>query len=597
MNTSTILVIEDNLLNMKLFRSLLTLGGYQVMEAEDAEKGIILASLYLPDLILMDIQLPGIDGLEATRKIKEKPETQKIPVVALTSYAMPGDESKAYEAGCSGYITKPINTRTFMESVNGYLNQPSSSSMEVLPKKDSFCLKRRILIVDDDPLNVKLLASKLPQDQFEPITAFSGQEALRKTLKDPPDLILLDIMMPEMNGYEVSHWLKTNPGTQDIPIILVTALDGADDKVKGFEAGADEFLNKPVNTVELLARINSLLRLKSYREQLLSRTLSEKSFSGGQTILDPAEEIHPSAKILLVEDDEKDARLIQEHFAMESYHLEVVGTGEAALDRVQKEVFDLVLLDVMLPGVDGFEVCKRIKGLHQTQDVQVILITCLPDLENKIKGVEQGADDYLIKPINGRELKARVKVLIKKKNYIDQLRNNYERALNSAIYDGLTGLHNQTYLKKFLELEVKRADRQHYTLGLMIMDIDDFKVINDRFGHLSGDLIIKDLAQLIKENIREVDLSARYGGDEFVVVLPNTDQTETVHIIERIQRAMACYRKREETRLQQEPLTMSFGVAFFPHQGTSMEDLIRKADQGLYRSKQEGKNRFTFYCE
>ncbi len=133
MNTSTILVIEDNLLNMKLFRSLLTLGGYQVMEAEDAEKGIILASLYLPDLILMDIQLPGIDGLEATRKIKEKPETQKIPVVALTSYAMPGDESKAYEAGCSGYITKPINTRTFMESVNGYLNQPSSSSMRGAP--------------------------------------------------------------------------------------------------------------------------------------------------------------------------------------------------------------------------------------------------------------------------------------------------------------------------------------------------------------------------------------------------------------------------------------------------------------------------------
>ncbi len=148
----------------------------------------------------------------------------------------------------------------------------------MLPKKDSFCLKRRILIVDDDPLNVKLLASKLPEDQFEPITAFSGQEALRKTLKDPPDLILLDIMMPEMNGYEVSHWLKTNPATQDIPIILVTALDGADDKIKGFEAGADEFLNKPVNTVELLARINSLLRLKSYREQLLSRTLSEKCF-------------------------------------------------------------------------------------------------------------------------------------------------------------------------------------------------------------------------------------------------------------------------------------------------------------------------------
>ena len=178
--------------------------------------------------------------------------------------------------------------------------------------------------MDDDPLNVKLLASKLPEDQFEPITAFSGQEALRKTLKDPPDLILLDIMMPEMNGYEVSHWLKTNPTTQDIPIILVTALDGTDDKIKGFEAGADEFLNKPVNTIELLARIKSLLRLKYYREQLRSRTLSEKGFSGGQPTPDPAEEVHPPVKILLVEDDDRDARMIQEYFAGESYHLETV---------------------------------------------------------------------------------------------------------------------------------------------------------------------------------------------------------------------------------------------------------------------------------
>ncbi len=480
-----------------------------------------------------------------------------------------------------------------MESVREYLNH--APSPEVQPERDLFSLRRHILIVDDDPLNVKLLASKLPPDQFETTAAFSGQDALRMTLKDPPDLILLDIMMPEMNGYEVSHWLKTNPATQDIPIILVTALDGTDDKIKGFEAGADEFLNKPVNTIELLARINSLLRLKYFREQLRSRTLSEKGFSSDQNTPHLAEWVHPPVKILIVEDDDKDARMIQEYFATEPYELETVNTGEAALDRIQQEDFDLVLLDVLLPGVDGFEVCQRIKGLHQTQDLQVVLLTCLPDLENKIKGVEQGADDYLIKPINGRELKARVKVLVKKKHYIDQLRDNFERALNSAIYDGLTGLHNQTYFKKFLEMEIKRAERQRYPLGLMIIDIDDFKNINDRFGHLAGDLIIKALAQLIKKNIREIDLSARYGGDEFVVILPYTDQNETVQIIERIQKAVAAYRNREEILLQHETLTLSFGVAFFPYQGTTMEELIRNADRTLYRSKREGKNRYTFF--
>ena len=593
MGASRILVIEDNTLNLKLVRSLLTLGGYEVLEAKDAEMGIEMASIHKPNLILMDIQLPGIDGLEATRVLKGKEETRHIPIVALTSYAMSGDELKAKEAGCSGYITKPINTRTFMEFVRVHLNH--TPSPEVMPEKKPVSLKKRILIVDDDPLNVKLLASKLPEDQFEPITAFSGQEALHKTLKHSPDLILLDIMMPEMNGYEVSHWLKNNPVSQDIPIILVTALDGTEDKIKGFEAGADEYLNKPVNTIELLSRINSLLRLKHYREQLLSRTLFEQDFSGSKTNHDPTEGIQPLAKILIVEDNSKDARIIQEHITGEQYHLETVNSGEAALDRVQKEQFDVILLDVLLPGVDGFEVCRRIKGLHQTDNLQVVLITCLSDLENKIKGIEQGADDYLIKPINGRELKARIKVLVKKKFCTDQLQRNYNHVLNSAIYDGLTGLYNQTYLKKFLEMELKRADRKRYPVGLMMIDIDDFKKINDLFGHLTGDLIIKDVGNLIKKSIREVDLSARYGGDEFVVVLPYTDQIETTQIIKRIQEAVSNYRESEETLPQRELLTLSFGVAFFPNHGTTTEELIRNADQSLYQSKQEGKNRYTFF--
>jgi two-component system, cell cycle response regulator len=591
MSAATILVIEDNALNLKLVLGLLTLGGYQLLDAEDAERGIELASFHLPDLILMDIQLPGMDGLEATRFLKGQEKTRAIPIVALTAYAMAGDESKAREAGCCGYITKPINTRTFLEVVDTYLNQRSNANMPAVRRSDRH--KNRILIVDNDPLNVKLLSAKLPADQFEILPAFSGKEALHRTMKDNPDLILLDIMMPEIDGYEVSHRLKTNPATESIPIILFTALDSSQDKVRGFESGADEFLNKPVNDIELLTRINSLLRLKHYRENLLSRAQSEKEVSAGQ-VSDPLEDALPPARILLVEDDERDALLIQSMFSREPYHLDTVRTGEEALVLVQKKRFDLILLDVLLPGWDGFEVCRQLKGLHQNKDMQIVLITCLADLDNKVRGVESGADDYLIKPVNSRELKARVKVLLKKKHCLDHLRHECERVVNSAICDGVTGLHNQTYFKKFLNLEIKRAERQKYPIGLMIIDVDDLNKINDRLGHATGDLLLRELAQLVKNNIREIDLPARCGGDEFGVVLPYADQLEAGQIVERLQNALVQWGAREGKPLGLEPITFRLGVASYPDDGTNAEELIQKADEALTRAKKEGKNRCSF---
>jgi len=590
MSIATILVIEDNLLNMKLVRSLLTLGGYQVLEADNAEKGIELASHHLPDLILMDIQLPGMDGLEATRILKGKEETRAIPIVALTAYAMPGDETKTREVGCSGYLSKPLNTRTFLETLGTYLDQLPVANASA--PGGSGRRRNRILVVDDDPLNVKLLSAKLPADQFEVIPAFGGEEALNRALHENPDLILLDIMMPDIDGYEVSHRLKTNSATEGIPIILVTALDGSDDKIRGFEAGADEFLNKPVNDIELLTRINSLLRLKRYREQLLSRTQS-KEVSAERALPNPAAEAVLPAHILLVEDNEKDALMIRTMFTGEPYHITAVRTGEEALARVRRERFELILLDVLLPGLDGFEVCRQLKGLPQTKDLQIILITCLSDLDNRVRGVELGADDYLIKPVNSRELKARVKVLLKKKRFLDQLLNDCERAVNSAITDGLTGLNNQTYFKKFLNLEIIRSERQKYPISLMIMDIDDFKKINDQLGHLAGDLILKELAQVIKGNVREIDLSARFGGDEFVVVLPYADQDEAGQIVERLQHALVQWRAGGKTQ-NRIPVTLSIGVASYPDHGMSAEELIQKADDALYQAKKEGKNRCCF---
>jgi len=212
-----VLVIEDNELNLKLVRALLQRESFPILEAGDAETGLDLARSGRPDLILMDIQLPGMDGLTATRLIKRDPELGEIPVVALTSYAMQEDMEKAKEAGCNGYISKPIDVRNFLDTIRKFMQDsaPLSSGNSGEP-----FYNQKILIADDEPLNVKLLRALLLPNKYEVLHAYSGPEALEKATQVAPDLILLDVMMPGMDGYEVTRRLKKDPQTQEIPAFL-----------------------------------------------------------------------------------------------------------------------------------------------------------------------------------------------------------------------------------------------------------------------------------------------------------------------------------------------------------------------------------------
>ncbi len=585
----TVLVIEDNELNVELVRELLELEKYEVLEAMDAETGIQLARNHQPDLVLMDIQLPGMDGLSATRIIKEDSALKDIPVVAFTSYAMQGDDHEAMEAGCNGYISKPINIQNFLKTVSQFITNERSKRQS--QEEEDTRYKTRILIVDDDQMNVELLAEKLLNEKYEVLKAYSGEEALEKTNTTPPDLILLDIMMPGMDGHEVIRRLKDDPNTAHIPIVLVTSLDDSQEKVKGLEAGAEDFLTKPVNTTELLTRISSLLRLKQYREQLGIRTQSEEHFEVKAPQERQPKEIKMLQRVLVVEDDEKDIELIQNLLEGQPYHVSVARTGEEGISLALKEKTDLILLDILLPGIDGFEVCHRLKERDETKDIQIVVITCLSDLESKIKGVEQGVDDFLIKPINSREIRARIKVLLKKKEYLDKFRSYYETAFDSAITDGLTGLRNHAYFKRFLELELKRSARQGYSTALIMLDLDDFKKHNDTLGHQSGDIILRELAHEIKGNIREIDFAARYGGKKFAVVLPYSDRKAALTVTERIRKAMSSHIFAHESSLPVVNITASMGVALFPSDGSTIKELIQKADARLYQAKKEGKNR------
>ncbi|MCX5913442.1 MAG: response regulator, partial [Deltaproteobacteria bacterium] len=391
----------------------------------------------------MDIQLPGMDGLTATRLLKKDPELKKIPVAALTSYAMEGDVEKAKEAGCNGYITKPIDTRNFLDTVRKFM-QDGVPLLPGISGRQSY--KQKILIVDDEPLNVKLLQAHLLQNKYETLQAYSGPEALEKTAQDSPDLILLDVMMPGMDGYEVTRRLKRDPQSQEIPVILVTALDGKDDKQKGLEAGADEFLNKPIHKAELLARIRSLILYKRLREQCATRNQVETLFQdplGNWALWNR----HPlQQRVLIVEDDPNDAKLLQQYLGEMLLTVEVAANGEEALCRLESKDIDLVLLDILLPGADGFEICRRLKTEEDTRKIQVLFITCLADFESKAKGLQIGADDFLIKPIDQYELKIRVNILLQKKAYLDKLHHIYEINFYEGVTDPVTGLYNRAYL-------------------------------------------------------------------------------------------------------------------------------------------------------
>lgn len=453
----------------------------------------------------------------------------------------------------------------------------------------------KILIVDDDSLNVKLIVASLSPGPYEYATASNGLEALEKVEKEMPDLILLDIMMPGLNGFNVAARLKEDPATRSIPIILITALDGSDNKVRGLEAGADDFLNKPIHAAELQARVKSLLRLRHYQEQLRTRHEAEARFAGQIPEQSPAPARIELPSILLVEDDEKDSRLIQMHLCGQPYEVNTAASGEEALLCISRERIDLVLLDILLPGMDGFAVAKSLKESEKTKNIQIVAMTSLQGMESKIKGIEVGVDDYLIKPVNPHELRARISALIKKKAYLDGLQCGYQSAVRSAITDRLTGLYNHAYFYHFLENELKRSRRNGKSVALLMIDIDDFKQINDTQGHLAGDEILKELGTLISGSAREIDVPFRYGGEEFALVLPYTDARCARTAAERLGKAIAGHPFVSAGPPDSRRLTVSIGIAAYPGDAKDLEGLVRNADRALYRAKAEGKNRICVH--
>jgi len=251
---------------------------------------------------------------------------------------------------------------------------------------------------------------------------------------------------------------------------------------------------------------------------------------------------------------------------------------------------DLILSDVMMPAMDGFKFLSMKRARPEFNDIPVIMLTGAEDVKLKIKGLEQGASDYITKPFDHGELLARVRIHYNIKRLQEELKATNRRLEELSNTDGLTKLYNRRYFMELLELEFQRAHRYQSKFGYVMMDIDHFKDFNDNYGHLLGDRILYEIAQILQENLRVNDVVGRYGGEEFALFMPETDLKGALVVAER-------YRKRVEDFVLVEggkkfKVTISLGVACYPNPGiNSVDDLIRLADNALYKAKRNGRNR------
>jgi diguanylate cyclase (GGDEF)-like protein len=302
--------------------------------------------------------------------------------------------------------------------------------------------------------------------------------------------------------------------------------------------------------------------------------------------------------ILVVDDIPANTQLLKSYLLPAGYAVIIANDGEDAVKKVNIHKPDLILLDIMMPKLDGFQVCKTLKSNELTTYTPIIMVTALNDVEDKIKGIEAGADDFITKPLNKMELSARVKSLLRIKNLQDQLQEKVkqleiakERLSELAVTDGLTGLYNYRFFKEYLVREIRRASRFHLFISLIMLDIDYFKNYNDTHGHLAGDEILKTLAQLMVTNLRSIDVAARYGGEEFVLVLPETNKTAARIVAEKIQELVENYKFPLGETQPNGRITVSMGIATYPDNGSSVEELINCADRRLYGAKTGGRNK------
>jgi two-component system cell cycle response regulator len=447
----------------------------------------------------------------------------------------------------------------------------------------------RVLVVDDVPANVKLLEARLSAEYFDVLTATNGAEALAICERGECDIVLLDVMMPDMDGFEVCRRLKAGLTTHHLPVVMVTALDQPSDRLQGLEAGADDFLTKPVSDVALIARVRSLARLKLMTDELRMRAVTSRDIGIESPEREAVAEVGRDGRILIVDDRASSYERIAAMLAGE-HSAEVEADPNAGLFHAAEGNYELLIVSLGLENFDGLRLCSQLRSLDRTRNVPILAISDAENHTRLVRGLEIGVNDYLFRPIDKNELLARVRTQIRKKRYTERLRDNVQMSIEMAITDALTGLYNRRYMETHVGTLVEQAATRGKPLTVLVLDIDYFKSINDGHGHDAGDDVLREFALRIRKSIRGIDLACRYGGEEFVVVMPETDLAVATMVAERLRRRIASEPFLIQKGARSVEVTISIGIAALGS-GDNAASVLKRADQALYRAKRDGRNR------
>lgn len=451
----------------------------------------------------------------------------------------------------------------------------------------------RILIVDQNPDARRAMETTLADAYYDVLEAERGEDALRLARIEEPDLILLDAAIEGKGGFETCRRLKTDESTAHIPIVMLSSRPDRADCVRGLESGADDFLIRPCSDTALLSRVSGLTRMKMMIDELRQRAATARGlgFDGigrSDTDLDLS-----AARVLIVGRDDALTTIVADHVRDALGISLEQASGEAAVRSLAAlEDMDAFIVGADLADGEPLRIASLIRGRPLTRQAALIMLVRAGDPSTPLTAMDMGVTDFLILPPDPAELVARLRVQLKRKYYSDQLRKSVQDSMELAVTDPLTDLYNRRYSTAHLESMIARSRSENHALAAMVLDLDNFKDVNDRFGHRVGDMVLVEFARRLTEGLRNVDLVSRIGGEEFLAVMPDIPPEMAQRVAERVRHAVE--NPGFEIGEGRDPLNLTASIGLALHRpGETGSALVARADEAAYASKRGGRNRVT----